>query len=160
MNRMIVLAVLGTLVTVGTSSGLFAQEKASPDLKDSQEIESIVKEAITSLNERNYEGVMKHLHPLYTLYIQKKLDGPMRKKDLQITLKSLPPALKIRRSQPMDFQVRVSGDAAYATYRATIEIGAQDELIVRDVRVFDLFVRENGVWYVLHSHGSLVNENE
>jgi ketosteroid isomerase-like protein len=156
MNLPVCCVVVGcVMTTVVIAYGLAADKPGDKDAR--QEIEKIITESATKLNKHDIEAGLKHFHPThYTEYShvpQKPLLG-VKKEDLVAYCKFIFPALKVKITPPIDLKVHVKGDAAYATYRSTEQLGDEPSFTVRRT---EIFVREQGVWYLIHAHRSILN---
>jgi hypothetical protein len=117
-------------------------------------IEQMIRESIAYANTRNARELAKDIHPTrYSVFG----DAPqgelayLSKEDLIGLLQmAFSFVVSISISEPIDLEIWVHGDAAFATYLVKTEAGKKSATI----RHTDIFYRIDGVWQLVHSHQS------
>ena len=139
-------------------ASIIRQQIAKREINPETIIEQMIRESITAWNSQDIKGSVKNIHPTrysaFSALPQGKLAFLPREFLIGLLERTLPVIGKTTISGPIDFNVWVHGDAAFATYLTIMKIGTEP-LTIRNTEVY---YRIDGVWQSVHSHQSVLKE--
>lgn len=137
-------------------ASILRQQTANEEINPEAVIEQMIRESIAAMNSQDIKGAVKNQHPTkYSAFgasPQGKLAFLPKEFLIGLLERSLPIVGNINISGPMDLNIWVHGDAAFATYLTMRKMGTES-LTVRNTNIY---YRIDGVWQLVHSHQSVL----
>ena len=147
-------AEVASILRQQAAKNISEKKLAAEEVRPEEVIEQMIRESIAAVNSQDIRNHVKNHHPTrYSVFgasPQSKLAFLPKEFLIEMLEKLFPIIGNINSSGPIDLNIWVHGNAAFATYLAIRRTGTES-LTVRNT---DIYYRIDGVWQLVHSHQS------